>query len=120
MNAMYRISAALALIVALATPATAQEKVTIYSAAPQDLLDHVIIAYDALGKLRAKGVVVADELFGGLGVGERGHACHDETGSYETVREPALYLWTPVKAGRLEEWHRACCAGRSESRFGRR
>ncbi len=52
MKAMYRISAALALIVALATPATAQEKVTIYSAAPQDLLDHVIPAFEKAAKVK--------------------------------------------------------------------
>jgi iron(III) transport system substrate-binding protein len=49
---MYRISAALALIVALAAPATAQEKVTIYSAAPQDLLDHVIPAFEKAAKVK--------------------------------------------------------------------
>jgi iron(III) transport system substrate-binding protein len=52
MKAMYRISAALALIVALAAPATAQEKVTIYSAAPQDLLDHVIPAFEKAAKVK--------------------------------------------------------------------
>ena len=82
----------------------------------EDLLDHVIIADDSLGQFRAQGVVVADELLGGLSVGERGHAGHDETGSYETVRESALYLWMPVKAGKSAEWHRACCAGRRENR----
>ena len=52
MNTMHRISAALALVVALATPAVAQEKVTIYSAAPQDLLDHVIPAFEKASKVK--------------------------------------------------------------------
>jgi iron(III) transport system substrate-binding protein len=52
MNAMYRISAALALMAALAMPALAQEKVTIYSAAPQDLLDHVIPAFEKAAKVK--------------------------------------------------------------------
>jgi len=52
MKTMHRISAALALVAALVMPAAAQEKVTIYSAAPQDLLDHVIPAFEKAAKVK--------------------------------------------------------------------
>ena len=46
MNAIRKLSTALALGAALVLPALAQDKVTIYSAAPQDLLDQVIPAFE--------------------------------------------------------------------------
>ncbi len=46
MKAIYKITAALAVGAALALPAMAQQKVTIYSAAPQDLLDRVIPVFE--------------------------------------------------------------------------
>ncbi|HET9822160.1 MAG TPA: extracellular solute-binding protein [Burkholderiaceae bacterium] len=52
MNAIRKLSAALALGAALALPAQAQDKVTIYSAAPQDLLDQVIPAFEKAAKLK--------------------------------------------------------------------
>lgn len=52
MNAIRKLSAALALGVALVLPALAQDKVTIYSAAPQDLLDQVIPAFEKAAKVK--------------------------------------------------------------------
>lgn len=52
MKSMHRIAAGLALMAALTMPAVAQEKVTIYSAAPQDLLDHVIPAFEKAARLK--------------------------------------------------------------------
>jgi iron(III) transport system substrate-binding protein len=54
MKQLGRIAAALALGAALVGPATAQEKVTIYSAAPQDLIDHVIPAFEKATKIKVE------------------------------------------------------------------
>lgn len=56
MNAIRKLSAALALGAALALPALAQDKVTIYSAAPQDLLDQVIPAFEKASKMKVEVV----------------------------------------------------------------
>ena len=52
MNAFRKMTAALAVGVALALPAMAQDKVTIYSAAPQDLLDQIIPAFEKASKMK--------------------------------------------------------------------
>lgn len=54
MKQMGRIAAALALAAALAVPAIAQEKVTIYSAAPQDLIDNVVPAFEKATKIKVE------------------------------------------------------------------
>ncbi len=54
MNAMRSILAALTLSAPLAMTAQAQERVTIYSAAPQDLLDKVIPAFEKASKLKVE------------------------------------------------------------------
>ena len=53
MNSMRSVLAALALT-ALAMPALAQDRVTIYSAAPQDLLDKVIPAFEKSSKFKVE------------------------------------------------------------------
>lgn len=52
MNWFRRLSAVVTLGTVLATPALAQEKLTIYSAAPQDLLDHVVPAFEKSTKIK--------------------------------------------------------------------
>jgi iron(III) transport system substrate-binding protein len=54
MNPMRKMLAALAVMAPLAMPAVAQERVTIYSAAPQDLLDKVIPAFEKSGKFKVE------------------------------------------------------------------
>lgn len=54
MKQLGRIAAALALAAALAVPAIAQEKVTIYSAAPQDLIDNVVPAFEKATKIKVE------------------------------------------------------------------
>ena len=54
MKATRRLFAALALGALLAVPAWAQNKVVIYSAAPQDLIDHVIPAFEKSSNLKVE------------------------------------------------------------------
>ncbi len=54
MKTLGRFLATLALGALLATQAVAQAKVTIYSAAPQDLLDHVIPAFEKAAKIKVE------------------------------------------------------------------
>ena len=54
MNAIRKFTAALALGATLALPALAQDKVTIYSAAPQDLLDQVVPAFEKSSRLKVE------------------------------------------------------------------
>ncbi len=54
MNSMRAMLAALAVTAPLALPALAQERVTIYSAAPQDLLDKVIPAFEKSSKFKVE------------------------------------------------------------------
>ena len=54
MKQLGRIAAALALGAVLAVPAIAQEKVTIYSAAPQDLIDNVVPAFEKATKIKVE------------------------------------------------------------------
>ncbi|MBK6600962.1 MAG: extracellular solute-binding protein [Betaproteobacteria bacterium] len=54
MKRLGRIAAALALGAVLAAPAMAQEKVTIYSAAPQDLIDNVVPAFEKATKIKVE------------------------------------------------------------------
>ena len=54
MKQLGSIAAALALGACLAAPAMAQEKVTIYSAAPQDLIDNVVPAFEKATKIKVE------------------------------------------------------------------
>ncbi len=54
MKQLGRIAAVLALGAVLAVPAIAQEKVTIYSAAPQDLIDNVVPAFEKATKIKVE------------------------------------------------------------------
>jgi iron(III) transport system substrate-binding protein len=54
MTTLGKVCAALALGSVLVASATAQEKVTIYSAAPQDLIDHVVPAFEKATKLKVE------------------------------------------------------------------
>ena len=54
MSTLGKVCAALALGSVLLASATAQEKVTIYSAAPQDLIDHVVPAFEKATKLKVE------------------------------------------------------------------
>ena len=54
MKTTRRLFTALALSTLLAAPALAQNKVVIYSAAPQDLLDHVIPAFEKSTNLKVE------------------------------------------------------------------
>lgn len=54
MKTLGKFSAALAVGAVLAASAMAQEKVTIYSAAPQDLIDHVVPAFEKATKIKVE------------------------------------------------------------------
>ena len=54
MKKLGKISAALVLGAVLVASATAQEKVTIYSAAPQDLIDNVVPAFEKATKIKVE------------------------------------------------------------------
>ena len=54
MTTLGKVCAALALGSALVAAAVAQEKVTIYSAAPQDLIDHVVPAFEKATKIKVE------------------------------------------------------------------